>query len=99
MTLERLLESCLGSLKIFAAFRSSIYFDMYHSLINIHKICLVLVFPKCDLPCCAVNITGDTKNFVQILIYYIKPQLSNSEQNSPVLVTAQKNVDQSLEIL
>ena len=46
---------------------------------NNNKIFLVLAFPKCGLSFFAVD-TRDIKNFVQILIYFLKQTLSKYEQ-------------------
>ena len=49
---------------------------------NDHKILLVLAFLKsCMHFLCDVSIAGDIKNFVQILIYCLKPKLSKHKKS------------------
>ncbi len=78
-TVEKGLEIRLSYLKLFTAFMSSTYFYMCDNWNNNNKIFLSWHFQNVVCHFFSVE-TRDIKNFVQILIYFIKQTLSKYEQ-------------------
>jgi len=90
MTIARRLKSCLSNFNLFVIFSRQHNFTCIFLWTITTK--LVLAFPKCGLPC-SVNLIGDIKHFVQILILLSKTkfvEIWTKFYISPVILKAQK---------